>query len=77
MAEPASTSAAAAAAVGAAAAVAMAMPVDAAAAVVVAPSAVLDVSADPSGLLSYPQWDGIAMGLPKDFILYSYNRLKG
>ena len=33
--------------------------------------------ADPSGLVAYPQWDGTALGLPKGFILYSYNRLKG
>jgi hypothetical protein len=25
----------------------------------------------------FPQFDGSALGLPKDFILYAYNRLKG
>ena len=78
MAHPASTSVVA---------TAMATPVDAAAATSsgIAPAASsassaaveLDAAADPTGRLSYPQWDGTAMGLPEGFILYSYNRLKG
>lgn len=77
MAQPASTNVVA---------TAMATPVDAAAATSsgIAPAASsssaaveLDAAADPTGRLSYPQWDGTAMGLPEGFILYSYNRLKG
>lgn len=30
-----------------------------------------------TGLAEYPQWDGTSLGLPRDFILYSYNTLKG
>lgn len=64
----------------------MATPIDAAATVATSDASssssssvpvVLDAAADPTGILSYPQWDAASMGLPADFILYSYNRLKG
>jgi hypothetical protein len=28
-------------------------------------------------LAEFPQFDGTSLGLPADFILYSYNKLKG
>jgi hypothetical protein len=45
----------------------------------IAAVAVVAVAASSSsnGVDEYPQFDGTSLGLPRDFILYGYNRLKG